>query len=96
MINATELIGTMKNLDLHVRSYSGRNMFGKQCVGFTTDNEIYDCVQLALELRSGGVEPDDNLKLFRGATIDSMGRSTIVYFPRIEWPEDRQDDDDEE
>lgn len=90
MIDRNKLITVMEELNLDVRFYSGRGMFGGECVGFTTDNEIYDCVQLALALQSDGFEETDNLQLFQNLATDSMGRSVIVYFPRVKWSEDQQ------
>jgi hypothetical protein len=51
-------------------SYSGRNMFGKSCMGIVTDNPL-DCIALAGR---------DGLK---GAKIDNMGKSNIVYWEKI-------------
>lgn len=51
-------------------AYSGRGMYVKECVGIVTDypNEV-----IAAAGRRG----------IRGAVTDSMGRSTIVYWPAI-------------
>jgi hypothetical protein len=39
--------------------------------------------------------------VFRGTRTDSLGLGTIIYFPRVEWPEgvsesDYRNDDDED
>ena len=51
-------------------NYSGRNMYGKTCVGIVTTNPI-DCVA-----KSGVL----------GAHIDNMGLSYIVYWPKVGSP----------
>lgn len=80
-----------------VRSYSGRGMYGDYCLGFTTDysdfhtaadlvnaaemvRRYYDNVDKAFTLQ-------DFLDVLEDATTDSMGCSTIVYFPRVKWEE---------
>lgn len=60
--------------------YSGRGMYGKCCPAITTDDYI-DCIE---EVASRGV---------RGARIDNMGRSYVVYWPGIRI-EPKGDDDE--
>jgi hypothetical protein len=96
MITAKELCEAMSECGLKYRSYSGRGMYGKECVGFTTGYglsnrvelafgyELSDCVELALTLKVT-FDDDTIIKLFRHARTDSMGQSTIIYFPRVEW-----------
>ena len=56
------------------RSYSGRGMFGKSCVGVYIARGDEASVRDA-ERIVGAV-----------ATRDSLGRGTIAYWPSIEWP----------
>jgi hypothetical protein len=54
--------------DLGFRSdYSGRGMFGKTCVGVTTDDPNDLIAQLGI----------------RGAVVDQMGKRHIVYWPKL-------------
>jgi hypothetical protein len=80
-------------------SYSGRGMYGDSCVGFTTDdNQLKTAINLVnaakwltLDLLTYNVPSNlaDVFDLFLdtlgGAKTDSMGRSTVVYFPRVKW-----------
>lgn len=51
--------------------YSGRGMYGTECVGIVTGNpnEI-----IAMAGKRG----------IRGAVTDSMGKGTIVYWPKVQ------------
>jgi hypothetical protein len=65
------------------KDYSGRCMYGKQCIGFVSDQNPFDLgIALAQFLRN---EDNELLDAFEnaGAKMDSMGLSTIVYFPSI-------------
>jgi hypothetical protein len=64
--------------------YSGRGMYGDKCVGLVHDSvdELIDLVTFVREK-----DPD----LLRGAVQDSMGRSTITYWPR--WTVTEEDED---
>lgn len=66
-------------------NYSGRAMFGKQCVGITTEGST-DLLTLGIELV--GAFGDDLAREFANcASWDSMGRGQIVYFKDIKAPE---------
>lgn len=73
---------------LDCRSYSGRGMYGKTCLGI--DCELGELLTLALELGALTAEPGPiggaarTLRLDRVST-DSMGRGTIYYWPGIEY-----------
>ena len=70
------------DIEMSVRPYSGRGMYGKECVGV----EVDDIFTLALAL---GDANNGNIDLFQLGTprSDSMGLGTIYYWPRLEWPE---------
>ncbi len=69
------------------RSYSGRGMYGKECLAFTADSETSsfavaaDLIAAALDAGEDFVEPV--LAAMRGIRTDSMGRGTVFYFPRV-------------
>jgi len=73
-----------------LRSYSGRNMYGKQCLGIDMDG-IQDAFRFALM-----VTDDDLCMALSSPVFDDMGRGIIVYFPDVEAPEgiDNEADDD--
>lgn len=64
--------------DSDVRTdYSGRGMYGDRCLGFVIDvPDVLVGVALATVL-----DENDAWEIARDARIDSMGRSTIIYFP---------------
>jgi hypothetical protein len=84
--------------DFAARSYSGRAMYGRRCVGVTCTNQFK-----ALASITEGVVWDDEPETMREwietmdeTRIDSMGIDVIIYWPRIEWPADVEENDDEE
>ena len=65
--------------------YSGRGMFGRKCLGVVIrelDSFMDFIIKLTRYLDDNGVE-DTNFSI-EGASYDSLGLDTIVYFPRIE------------
>ncbi len=60
-------------------NYSGRGMFGKTCMGITVENLEKALFKLGRE--SGNYEFSKELYRFE---IDNLGRSFIIYFPKIQ------------
>jgi hypothetical protein len=81
-------------------SYSGRAMYGKRCVCVMGD----EITEWGLALQLAAIAPDFDVDVYDipEPTTDSMGRSFVMYWPRLEWPADRQcpsltpDEEDEE
>ena len=88
MIDADDLIDAINLADCgnEARSYSGRGMYGKQCVSVDLDSDG-DLWDLAVALARRGIEPG-------GPSTDSMGRGIVAYWPRIAWPEGRRSPDE--
>lgn len=96
--------------DLEPRSYSGRGMYGKVCLGFVIERDdsplrAFGGILSGLSCRDATrVKSDlsDLSELMLEAREDSMGLGTIVYFPKIKWddayedPHNASEDDDEE
>ena len=85
-MNAEQLQDIINAAGYEWRTYSGRGMYGAECVGFTVeDNDLLCAVG---ELMMEAITNDDSLetaeamlKLCHSAKTDQMGRSsTIVYF----------------
>lgn len=81
--------------DWHVRSYSGRGMYGAECVAVSVaaGEEVRLGVVLALMALSevaAGDDPEGDLEklaaAMAGARTDSMGRGVVVYWPAMAWP----------
>ena len=93
MLDQLALNGTIAEPE----SYSGRAMYGKRCVSISGDSisEWGLAIALASAAPHYGVDVYD----IPEPNTDSMGRSFIMYWPQIEWPEGRQDrqwDEDDE
>lgn len=82
-IEAEFLIEAIAQQGLRPQAYSGRDMYGKQCVGVVVNSqdELWD---LAFDL--GRAQGEDGPKIPPPRT-DDLGRKTIVYWPAIAWPE---------
>jgi len=69
------------------RSYSGRGMYGKECLAFTTERETSsfavaaDLIAAAIDAGEDFIEPV--LAAMRGVKTDSLGRGAVFYFPSI-------------
>lgn len=83
-----ELQNAVTDVDGSLCSYSGRAMYGKQCLGIELDS-TEDAFRLALSIESG-----DLAYLLSHPKFDSMGLGIIVYFPNVEAPEGLDDDDE--
>jgi hypothetical protein len=85
-----------------VRSYSGRSMYGKECLGVTCDDThklIVDVIEQAIEEDNGENSViEDTLEVMKDSRTDSMGRSSIIYWPSVEFSREDAiefEDDDE-
>lgn len=77
-----------ENAELSVRSYSGRGMYGRTCLGVTLGGDIGNAVAdifLAMAHTASPSDMEEVADAFRGMQTDSMGRGTIMYFPGIEF-----------
>lgn len=78
--------------DVELRSYSGRAMFGSQCVGVSTDSDSGAALFLVLVAKADAELAED---LARNLRSDSLGRGIIAYFPSFSSVTDEDDEDDE-
>lgn len=75
-----------EDADFIVRGYSGRGMYGKTCLGVVTEN-LAELIAALIE----GTNDDERKEVaeaIRTMQMDSFGRDTIVYFPKIQFQED--------
>lgn len=76
--------------DWSVRTdYSGRCMYGRKCVGVVTDDPMQFCLELGIKIGAQG----DTSNQPTDIRTDSMGRSTIVYFPDVQCDEEDEEED---
>lgn len=78
-----------------VMQYSGRAMYGEQCLGIVTDDEASTFLILGLELADANAQTLGTI-LLRSVRTDSMARSSVVYFPKVSMPEGFSEDEDED
>ena len=88
-MQAEALIDALEEAGCAPRAYSGRFMYGAQCVAFRTDDLYRDIAAIAVTLMTREVDGDAIIELFGGLRSDHLGRSTIAYFPHIAWPMER-------
>lgn len=99
-VDASALIELMERAGFEPRSYSGRAMYGKDCIGIVTDRPGAVCLDIVSEW-ANMVNGDGNGTLYtrmeelqllvgvlRNPHEDSMGRDAIIYWPDLPWPED--------
>jgi len=80
-------------------SYSGRGMYGRECVGVVGSED--SCMALVGEVikrmhyeANPAVDFSQAVDLIMNISRDSMGRSMILYWPQLAPVEDREADDD--
>lgn len=88
MADAVELIkefcaSNMDAYEIYLR-YSGRFMFGRECIGIVVRNG-YSYMDMIVKLTR--FFDDNNYTdpefLLEGLAVDELGLDTVVYFPRL-------------
>lgn len=94
---ARELIDLIQSTEYRASRYSGRSMYGAECVSVTCEDEINLILDLITASAGEGESAIlDVVDTLHGAKTDSMGRSVVVYWPKLPWPADIEDEDDDE
>lgn len=94
-----ELETIKDNLDVNetgtIISYSGRFMYGKECLGIVTDDVPKAFLLLGSSLALQGGRAHTLLGELSDTWIrrDSMAHDTVVYFPNITLPDDFVEED---
>jgi len=85
-----------ESLGFDVRSYSGRAMYGRKCLGIEVDRYTSSAsvaMKLAFQLLEDGEEDVlERLASFEWCE-DSMGLDGILYLPRLVWIPSEEDED---
>ncbi|NDJ15651.1 MAG: hypothetical protein EBY17_31515 [Acidobacteriia bacterium] len=73
-MNTKTIIQRLVEAGFKPRSYSGRGMYGRECLGvvFATADERYEAEKI----------------VGKAAVEDSMGKRYIAYWPAVAWPAD--------
>lgn len=81
------------------RSYSGRAMYGKECIAVDLDGSAFEFFADLLHYAEEDSDRECLEEALRAARTDQMGRGTVVYFPGTEYFDDdgegTEGDDDE-
>lgn len=100
MLNKKEVFETIKSFDnddnFMVRSYSGRGMYGRECLGIDCKDPLECFSQLVTLLcfeYEEASEVQDILECLGKPRWDSMGLDYILYFPRMEWVEESEEEE---
>jgi hypothetical protein len=109
MIKFNDLIEAFENAGMQTQRYSGRAMFGKQCLGVQCGNPTTAILE-ALECHITTITGDKHAvidgvtefcRLLKDPRVDQLGYNKIVYWPSVEWElgqgeEEELEEDDEE
>lgn len=89
------LIDVAYQSGLTLEAYSGRYMYGKECMSFTAPRGGHNA--LAEFIKNGMLADEDLFITLVDDQIvsDSMGLDIVLYWPNIEWADDESDEDDE-
>jgi hypothetical protein len=89
-MNLQELL---ERMGVETRSYSGRFMYGKECLAVTLDRDespyrlmgdiMQDLCEQTIELCDAkqDVDHSDILRAIKNTKMDSLGTGTILYWP---------------
>lgn len=82
-----------------LRSYSGRCMYGQDCLALDGDFTFIISNLMATALYEGEhftpSDKDEIISALSAVKTDSMGRGTVVYFPTVEFVSDDAEDEEE-
>lgn len=100
------LVRTIRDEEYEPRSYSGRGMYGEECVAFSTDpgesthGAIIDiCSNIVQQIDDDTLSPEEAIHMMsymQDVRTDSLGKGAIVYFYNIPWDPDFATGKDEE
>lgn len=94
---------TLDEMGIEYRSYSGRGMYGDECLSVDCDRGEAASIpaKLVLELMAAGEREAAETVALAQIRTDSMGLGQIVYFQDIKWERstshpvaDEEDEDD--
>jgi hypothetical protein len=66
-----------------VRSYSGRGMYGRECLALDTDKEAGEVFVAVLEAIEGEHDTTELQNAFQDMRSDQMGMGRIFYWPAV-------------
>jgi len=95
-VQAKKFYQVLKLKGYELLSYSGRNMYGKNCIGYVTNNSPIQELAIMLGLFSHHFDADYEYNMFydiiKETVTDSMGLGTVFYWPNLPWLEEMGND----
>lgn len=77
----------LEDAGLTPRSYSGRGMYGKQCLGVDSNGSGMEVIATLISLLAENEVTQSDLReladILEDSKTDSMGRGIIMYWPNI-------------
>lgn len=100
MSTTTAIKNACESLEVEVRSYSGRGMYGRKCIGFVVPrgkSAATFAFELCAELLGDDEFGPEAVEELRGHEWcqDSMGMDTIVYVPGVTWDDEEGEEDED-
>lgn len=81
----TTLVNYLEECGYEAEPYSGRCMYGQKCPAVITDTPLRVIAEVAA---AAGEDSDFSVvEQIACARLDSMGRSSVVYWPGVRWEE---------
>lgn len=81
-VTAKQVAKAVLNYGLEARSYSGRGMYGAQCLGVDIGS-WGEVMHITCALVAANVDVEDIKELGERMLYDNMGRGMIVYWPAL-------------
>lgn len=95
-MNAETFIEIIETAGYEARSYSGRGMYGRSCVGISLDRGE-SAFTAGARLAHACDSNDDAEEIAElSPSSDSLGLGSILYFQEFVWPESQTNDNDED
>lgn len=84
-----QFIQALEDANFEVRSYSGRSMFGKECVSVVSREDDRTSAWEVAKALWYGCEAEDALDIPEPRQ-DSLGLGIVLYWPSYEWPQEEK------
>lgn len=83
-MDTQKLEEVIEDAGFETRHYSGRGMYGAECVAFETNDPVGDVAEIVASVE-GTEEVYELVKAFKKSKTDAMGLGTVIYFPTYKY-----------
>lgn len=104
-IKFQDIVDAFENAGADCQKYSGRGMYGKECLAVQFDGSPVTIVLEAVEYFANTLSADEAvdqicefMQMLKSPSQDSMGLGSVMYWPHIKWEngEDKEEDSEDE